>query len=71
VENVGRPLVGLQGNNIENHHFRNGELQRFSIISFVRIGGIFIFTALETHKGPPYIIHITALLAKENIIFKP
>jgi len=62
--------VGLQNNNIKNHHFRNGEPQGFSIISIVRIVSFSILTALETHKGPPYIFHITALLAKEKIIFK-
>jgi len=70
VKNVGRPLVGLQGNNINNHHFRNVESQWFSFISSFSIVGFFILTALETHQGPPYIFHITAILAKEKIKFK-
>jgi len=69
VKNVGRPLVGLQGNIIKNHHFRNGKPQGFSIFFFVCIVGFFILTTLETHKGPPYIFYITALLATDIIEF--
>jgi len=49
VKNVGRPLVGLQGNNINYYHFRNVESHWFSFISSLSIVGFFILTALETH----------------------
>jgi len=56
-ENVGRPLVGFLGRIIKNHHSRYRESQR-SYILLLQLFFVDFFNliALETHKGPPYIL---------------